>query len=191
MRGEGRGGGVRFGEAQGTFRLRSPGKQRGKPGARAQLSPKTALPTSTECAVCCPLSSSNKFLSWVQKARCGEIKQFAQGHTEVGLNLEIRLPACSVAAAVGSLSCRITCKPTFLISESRMLPGPEAPGPSIGFRDACGCCSLGSGWPGCVVSPVAAMARTTVLSEQASPLGPEWPGELGLDPFFPKNTGCG
>lgn len=175
MSGEGRGGGVRFGEAQGTFRLRSPGKQRGKPGARAQLSPKTGLPTSTErCLLTSELAQQVPFMSSEdKKQREKAVCSGSHSKLEVGLILEIRPLACSLEAAIGSLSCRVTCKPMFLISESRMIPGPEAPTPSTGFREPCGCCSLGSGWPGCLVCPVAAMARTMVLLEQASPLGPE------------------
>lgn len=104
---------------------------------------------------------------------------------EVGLILRLRPLAFLLEVAVGSLFPVQTCKPMFLISEPKMIPKPEAPSPRICFRELCWCHSLGLGWPGGLVSPMAAMALVFRMSPrpgQSSRSRMTW--IAGTGPFY-------
>lgn len=126
MMGEGMGWGVRSEEAQSIFPLRRPGKQRQKPGAQAQLSPKTALPTSAEHSlIISELVQQPSFIGTKCNTQRGKaVCSRSHSKLEVGLILELRPLAYLVGAAVGAPFSRATCKPLFLTCESRMIPGP-------------------------------------------------------------------
>lgn len=158
--------GVRSEEAQSIFPLRRPGKQRQKPGAQAQLSPKTALPSSAEHSlIISELVQQPSFIGTKCNTQRGKaVCSRSHSKLEVGLILELRPLAYLVGAAVGAPFSRATCKPLFLTCESRMIPRPEALGLGTGFTEPCWCCSFGLGWFGCLVSPAATMALTSRMA---------------------------
>lgn len=176
------------GEGESGRELRaSPGKQTWKPGAQAQLSPNTALPATT--------GSSPIISELVQQL---SFDRFGRQNSERGSSLlkvtqqvgsrsdsQTQASAFLVGATVGSLSPRATCKPVLLISESRMIPGPEVPGLGIGFRELYWCCSLRLGWPGCLVSPVAAVALTSRMAPRTGQsIRSRMTWRAGAGPFY-------